>query len=149
MASTPASTVPDRMVLADLRGAVLSVDEVLAAVADPSCGGVCVFVGMVRDHDAGRGVRSLDYSAHPSASQQLHAAADAVAARHPGVRLAAVHRVGTLEVGDLAVVVAAAAGHREQAFAAARDLIDTVKASVPVWKHQRFDDGGTQWVGMP
>ena len=68
---------------------------------------------------------------------------------HARVRLAAVHRIGALTVGDLAVVVAASAPHRGEAFAAARDLIDTLKAEVPIWKHQGFADGSTEWVGLP
>jgi molybdopterin synthase catalytic subunit len=110
---------------------------------------VCVFVGMVRDVDQERGVSALDYSAHPSAAQRLREVCDEVAARHEVVALASVHRVGHLVVGDLAVVLAASARHRGTAFEAARDLIDTLKSTVPIWKHQAFDDGGQQWVGLP
>ncbi len=131
----------------------LSVDAVLAAVADPGIGGVVVFVGTVRDHDgpdgAERGVQALEYSAHPTALRALAGVAQSVSEAHPGVRLAAHHRTGPLAVGDLAVVVAAAAPHRQDAFVAARSLIDELKTQVPIWKHQTFDDGSEEWVGLP
>lgn len=135
--------------LVALRDAPLSVDEVHAAVAHPGAGGVVLFVGAVREEDGGRPVRGLGYTAHPSAERELRAVAERVAAAHPGCLLAAVHRVGELAVGDLAVVVAAAAPHRGEAFAAARRLIDDLKAGVPIWKHQRFVDGTAEWVGSP
>lgn len=135
--------------LTDIREEPLSVDEVLAAVQDPSCGGITLFVGVVRDHDRGQGVSSLDYSVHPTALSRLVEVADVVAQRSDAVRLAALHRSGHLEIGDIAVVVAAAAPHRDAAFGACRDLIDTLKSEVPIWKHQHLGAGGTEWVGMP
>lgn len=135
--------------LAAVRPDPLSVDEVVDAVRHPSCGALVVFIGLVRDHDHGVGVDDLDYSAHPSAQDRLLEVCAAVAARTPAARLAAVHRVGQLAIGDLAVVVAAAAPHRGEAFGAARDLIDTLKSEVPIWKHQRFADGTVEWVGLP
>jgi molybdopterin synthase catalytic subunit len=139
----------DPIRLLDLREQPLSVDEVLSAVAGPGIGGTAVFIGAVRDYDQGRGVTELGYSAHPSATATLRSVAENVASAHPGVLLAAVHRVGDLQVGDLAVVVAAAAAHRGEAFSAARALIDDLKAQVPIWKHQRFGDGTAEWVGAP
>lgn len=133
--------------LARLCDRPLSVDEVLAAVGDPACGGTALFVGTVRDHDAGRAVRRLSYSCHPSAERELRRVMEKVAADLPMRALAAVHRVGDLEIGDLAVVVAAAAPHRAEAFDACRRLIDDLKAGVPIWKHQVFADGGSEWVG--
>jgi molybdopterin synthase catalytic subunit len=135
--------------LLDIRDSPLSVDEVLAAVADPAAGGVVSFTGLVRATDGGRDVTSLDYTAHPTAMGQLRQVAEAVVADVPVVRVAALHRVGHLEVGDVAVVVAASAAHREQAFEAARRLIDDLKATVPIWKDQRFADGTQEWVGTP
>jgi molybdopterin synthase catalytic subunit len=132
-----------------LRDTPLDVAEVLAAVEDPAAGGVVSFTGLVRDHDGGKGVRELEYVAHPDAEAALRAVAEAVAADLPVHGLAAVHRTGLLAVGDLAVVVAASASHRGQAFEAARRLIDDLKAGVPVWKRQVFDDGTTEWVGTP
>ncbi len=135
--------------LVGVREGALSVDEVLAAVRHPGCGGVALFVGVVRDHDHGRGVDRLDYSAHPSAAGELARVCALVAGRTDALRVAAVHRTGPLAIGDLAVVVAAAAPHRGQAFAACRDLIDTLKSEVPIWKHQVFGDGVSEWVGLP
>ncbi len=126
----------------------ISVDRLLTRVQDPSVGGVALFVGVVRDHDEGQDVTSLDYTAHPTAQQALQACAERTAAAHDVVALAVEHRVGHLEVGDLAVVVAVGAVHRAEALAACRQLIDDLKAEVPIWKEQRFADGSTEWVGL-
>ncbi len=125
----------------------LSVDECLAAVRRPSAGGVAVFLGTVRDRDHGRDVVELEYSAHPDALDVLRRTAQAVAAEFGVAAVAAVHRVGVLSVGDIAVVVAVAGAHRPEAFAAARALIDQLKASVPIWKRQVYGDGEVEWVG--
>ncbi len=130
-----------------VREAELSVDEVRAAVADPGAGGIALFAGAVRDIDHDRGVTALSYSAHPSAESELRRVAEMIAEKFPVLGIAAVHRVGDLEIGDLAVVVAVACPHRAEAFDACRALIDELKASVPIWKHQRFADGSSQWVG--
>ena len=135
--------------LLDLRAEPLSVGEVVDVLEDRAAGALTLFVGRVRDHDGGRGVEGLDYSAHPSAADRLRDVAERVAAEHDVLGLAAVHRVGTLAIGDVAVVVAATSAHRDESFRAARALIDTLKAEVPVWKHQRFDDGDDEWVGTP
>lgn len=135
--------------LVGVRETPLSVDEVLGAVADASAGGLVVFVGSVRDTDGGRAVTGLGYTAHPAAVDALRAVAESVAGRFPAVALAAVHRIGDLAIGDLAVVVAAACPHRGEAFDAARALIDELKQTVPIWKHQVFADGGEEWVGSP
>jgi molybdopterin synthase catalytic subunit len=132
--------------LADLRSAPLSVDVVLAAVKDPAAGAIAVFVGTVRDHDGGRGVTTLAYSAHPTALAELERIAEKVAASQQVRALAVVHRTGELAVGDLAVVVAAAADHRDAAFQACRSLIEELKATVPIWKHQFFASGDSEWV---
>jgi len=135
--------------LVDIRESPLDVAEVVAALDDDTSGGLTLFVGRVRDHDHGKGVAGLEYSAHPSALDRLREVCEKVAADHGVNGLAAVHRVGTLAIGDVAVVVATASGHRGEAFAASRDLIDTLKAQVPIWKHQRFSDGTDEWVGAP
>jgi molybdopterin synthase catalytic subunit len=140
---------PDVVRLLDVREQPLDVAEVLAAVQDDAAGGIAVFVGVVRDHDGAKDVASLDYSAHPTALHRLAEAADDVARRHQVHALAAVHRVGHLDIGDAAVVVAAATAHRGTAFDACRALIDDLKATVPIWKHQRFADGEEEWVGTP
>ena len=144
-----AATGGTDVVLCAVREKPLSVDEVLAAVRHPECGGIALFVGVVRDHDHGADVAALDYSAHPSAVETLRRVCEEVGGRHGARRLAAVHRTGHLEVGDTAVVVAVAAAHRGEAFTACRDLIDTLKSTVPIWKHQRFADGSDEWVGLP
>jgi molybdopterin synthase catalytic subunit len=125
----------------------LSVADVLRAVTPPDVGGSVVFVGTVRDHDTGREVAGLTYSAHPSALELMQRVIEEVAHASPQVHLAATHRVGELTIGDLAVVVAAGAAHRDDAFRAASVLIERIKTEVPIWKHQRFVDGTEEWVG--
>ena len=132
-----------------VRESELSVDEVRAAVADPAAGGIALFAGTVRDSDHDRGVSGLSYSAHPSAADDLRRVAEVIAEKYPVIGIAAVHRVGELAIGDLAVVLAVSCPHRAEAFDACRDLIDILKASVPIWKHQRFGDGTAEWVGTP
>jgi len=141
--------VNDRIRLLDIRETPLSVDEVSGAVADRSAGGTTLFVGAVRDHDSDKSVTGLDYSAHPTALDRLREVAEGVAEKYDVVALAAVHRVGALAIGDLAVVVAVSAAHRGEAFEASRTLIDDLKATVPIWKHQLFEDGTQEWVGTP
>lgn len=140
---------PDVVRLVDLREDPLTLVEVEQALAGPGSGGVTVFVGRVRDHDGGRGVLGLDYSAHPTALGALRRVVASVSQEYAVDALAAVHRLGHLAVGDAAVVVGASAAHRDLAFAAARALIDRIKAEVPIWKHQRFADGTEEWVGLP
>jgi len=132
-----------------IRESELSVDEVRAAVGDPAAGGIALFAGAVRDSDHDRGVTGLSYTAHPSAEAELRRVAGEIAEKFGVVAVAAVHRVGDLGLGDLAVVVAVSCPHRAEAFDACRALIDELKASVPIWKHQRFTDGTTEWVGSP
>ncbi|MCW2801325.1 MAG: molybdopterin synthase [Aeromicrobium sp.] len=132
--------------LLDIRDTALSLDEVYQAVADPSAGGICVFVGTVRDHDEGTAVSALGYSSHPTALDNLRVVAERIADECDIVALAAVHRIGELTIGDLAVVVAASAAHRADAFEACRRLIDELKTDVPVWKHQTFASGDSAWV---
>ena len=144
------------MRLARVSDQPLSVDRVVAAAQDPAVGGIVVFIGTVRDHDRHVGsengrdaVTALSYTAHPSAESTLAQVAERAAAVD-GVRAVAVeHRVGDLTIGDLAVVVAVGAEHRAEAFAACRQLIDELKAGVPIWKEQSFADGVTEWVALP
>jgi molybdopterin synthase catalytic subunit len=132
-----------------VRETELSVDEVRAAVADSSGGGIVLFAGAVRDSDHDRGVSGLSYTAHPAAEAELRRVAEAIAEKFGVLAVAAVHRVGDLGLGDLAVVVAVSCPHRAEAFDACRALIDELKASVPIWKHQHFTDGTSEWVGTP
>ena len=150
MASEPVSTTSHPALrLLGLRETALDPAEVLAAVDDAAAGGVNLFVGVVRDHDHGQSVGHLDYTAHPTALDRLREVATGVAEEFEVVALAAVHRTGHLEVGDIAVLVAASAAHRGQAYDASRALIDRLKATVPVWKHQVFEDGREEWVNSP
>ena len=125
----------------------LSVDAVMAAVRRPGAGGVALFVGAVRDDNDGRAVTRLEYEAYETmALAEMRRITDEITARDPSLRLAVAHRLGTLAVGDLAVVCAASAPHRGEAFAACRRLIDEVKARVPIWKREWGPDG-PYWVG--
>ncbi len=137
----------DGLGLFDLRTEPLSVDEVTAAVQHGGAGGTVVFLGSVRDESDGRAVSLLEYEAYPSMARSEMAAIGAELAREiPGVRLAAVHRVGKLEVGELAIVCAASAPHRGEAFRACRALIDRIKERVTIWKREHGPDG-PYWVG--
>jgi molybdopterin synthase catalytic subunit len=126
----------------------LDVAEHAALVEQAAAGAVVTFAGVVRDHDGGRAVRSLDYSAHPTAGKVVAEVAADIAARAPGVRAIALrHRVGPLGIGDVALACAVAADHRREAFATCAELVDEVKRRLPVWKHQSFSDGTDEWVG--
>ena len=136
-----------RVRCAEIREDPLGVDRMIAAVTDPRCGALVTFDGVVRDHDGGRGVERLEYSAHPSAGEAIAEVAREIAGRYPDTLVAVAHRHGPLEIGDSALVCAVSAPHRKQAFVACDDLVDTVKQRVPIWKHQVFDDGESEWVG--
>ena len=118
--------------LVEIQDTPLDVAGVLDSVGGDEAGGVTIFVGKVRDHDQDKGVVGLDYSAHPTALETMRGICERIAEAHPVHAVAAVHRVGHLALGDVAVVVAAAAAHRGQAFDASRDLIDTLKSEVPI-----------------
>jgi molybdopterin synthase catalytic subunit len=131
----------------DLRDAPLSVDEVVALVARPGAGGIDVFVGVVRDENEGHAVSRLEYSAYTSmAKREMEKIALEIESELTGVRVAAIHRVGSLAVGDAAIVCAASAPHRAEAFKACRELIDRIKERVPIWKREHGPDGAS-WVG--
>lgn len=132
---------------ADLTEQTIDVPDHEALVAHASAGAVVSFAGVVRDHDDGRSVVRLEYSAHPSAAQTLADVAADVAAGATGVRAIAVsHRIGALEIGDAALVAVVAADHRAAAFQTCARLVDVVKERLPVWKHQFFADGSDEWV---
>ena len=133
------------MIRARVLDAPLDVAEHEAAVAAAEAGAVVSFSGVVRNHDHGRGVLRLSYEGHPSAGELLRTVAEEIAAR-PGVRGVVVsHRVGDLAIGDIAVIVAAGAPHRDAAFNAARAAIDELKTIVPIWKKEHSDDGAV-WI---
>ncbi|CAN5388159.1 molybdenum cofactor biosynthesis protein MoaE [soil metagenome] len=110
-------------------------------------GAVVSFEGVIRDHDHGEAVTALDYEAHPDAERFLAELCAAVAAE-TGLRVAAAHRVGSLVVGDVALLACVAGPHRAAAFAACADLVDRIKRDVPIWKRQHLADGATEWVGL-
>jgi molybdopterin synthase catalytic subunit len=133
--------------LVALRDGALSVDEAIAHVQHGGAGAVCVFVGAVRDHNEGRPVVRLEYEAYASmAVAEMARIAAEITDETPGVRLAVLHRTGSLGIGDAAVVCAASAPHRGEAYAACRALIDRVKARVPIWKREHGPEGA-YWVG--
>jgi molybdopterin synthase catalytic subunit len=120
-----------------------------AAVADPRAGAVVSFQGVVRDHDGGRSVVSLDYEGHPSALDVLREVAAEIA-KDPEVYAVAVsHRVGALKIGDVALVAAVSTAHRSAAFTACARLVDEAKSRLPIWKRQVFTDGTEEWVNCP
>jgi molybdopterin synthase catalytic subunit len=139
------------------------VSDILATVTadplDPStvdefvwraeAGAVVSFQGVVRDHDHGRSVVRLDYEGHPTAEQVLREVAEEIAADPDVYAVAVSHRVGSLRIGDVALVAAVSTAHRAAAFAACARLVDEAKARLPIWKHQLFDDGTDEWVNCP
>ncbi|MEO3758095.1 molybdenum cofactor biosynthesis protein MoaE [Mycobacterium sp. B14F4] len=132
---------------AELTEQTIEVGEHEALVADAAAGAVVSFAGVVRNHDGGKDVVRLEYSAHPSAAQTLADVAAEIAAQAEGVRAIAVsHRIGDLRIGDAALVAAVAADHRAAAFQTCARLVDVVKERLPVWKHQFFADGSEEWV---
>ncbi len=132
---------------AELRETPLSVSDCIEAVSHAGAGGIDVFVGVVRDRSDGRAVTRLEYSAYASmALAEMRRIATEIEAEMVGVRVAVQHRVGALLVGDAAVVCAASAEHRSEAFDACRRLIDRIKARVPIWKREHGPDG-VEWVG--
>lgn len=139
-----------RIALAQVTEQPLSVEAHADLVAGAAAGAVVTFGGVVRDHDGGKTVLNLLYEGHPSASEVLAQVVAEVAARRAGVRAVAVsHRLGALEIGDVALACAVAAEHRAEAFATCAEMVDEVKARLPVWKHQHFADGTDEWVNSP
>lgn len=121
--------------------------ELDSVVLSSANGAIVGFQGIVRDHDGGRGVSLLEYQAHPDAERFLLGCCRAVSDR-TGLPVAAIHRVGSLVVGDLALLAVVAAPHRAEAFAACADLVEIIKTDVPIWKRQHFDGGISEWVGL-
>ena len=121
-------------------------DELRVRVADPAAGACVVFTGDVRDNDHGRAVVSLTYEAHPSAVDVLRDVAREVANEFDVIAVAVAHRHGPIPIGESALVAAASARHRQQAFDACVALVEATKQRIPIWKHQVFDDGTDEWV---
>jgi molybdopterin synthase catalytic subunit len=127
----------------------LELDAHEQAVAERRAGAVVSFQGVVRDHDHGRSVIRLDYEGHPTAEAVLREVAEEIAAGPDVYAVAVSHRVGSLRIGDVALVAAVSTAHRAAAFAACARLVDEAKARLPIWKHQVFDDGTDEWVNCP
>lgn len=132
----------------ELRGDPLSLDRCIAAVRGPEIGGIATFTGMVRRHSRGVAIDHLEYEAYGAmAVREMTRLCEEIEAEIPGVRLAVEHRTGWLAIGDIAVVIAAAAPHRAEAFAGCRAMIDRLKQRVPIWKKEVGEDGA-EWVGL-
>lgn len=140
--SEPSARVPYAAVSSE----PISVDALRRHVLAPDAGAVVTFDGVVRDHDEGRAVRALSYSAHPTADEVIAKVAVEVADEFPAVTLSVAHRIGDLAIGDAALVCVVASAHRSVAFDACRELVDRVKERVPIWKEQTFDNGTVEWV---
>ena len=139
-------TGPGQVTVALVTDEPIDPKQLSASVADPTAGAIVDFAGRVRDHDDGRDVVALTYEAHPDAPDVL-AEVLAEGTRLPGVvKVAAAHRVGNLQIGDLAFAVAVSAPHRAEAFAAASWLVDEIKDRLPIWKLQTFANGDKEWV---
>lgn len=140
-----------RIAVAQLSETPIDVASVVAAVSRSGNGGIATFIGLVRNVADGRAVVGLDYSAYREMAEREMATivAEATALSTDGVDVAAVHRIGSLAVGDVAVVIAAGHAHRAAAFEACRHAIEEIKRRVPIWKSERFADGASEWVGMP
>ncbi|MHA7270039.1 molybdenum cofactor biosynthesis protein MoaE [Arthrobacter sp. HLT1-20] len=140
------------VVSAQLSASPISVDAAIAAVESEAAGAVVTFSGVVRNHDGGKDVTRLSYSAHPLALGVLNDVVQSVAQStadpdgHP-VRVWVAHRVGALNIGDPALVCAVASSHRAEAFELCSALVERIKAEVPIWKEQFFSDGSVEWVG--
>jgi len=136
------------VVRANVQASPLDAAEIERLVDTPEAGACVSFTGRVRRHDAGRDVTMLEYTSHPTADAEARRIAREVLAGSDGVcAIAFSHRTGRLAVGEAAIVCAVSAGHRRQAFAACRELVEKVKHELPVWKHQVFADGSHEWVG--
>ncbi len=127
----------------------LDAARLAAAVDNQHAGAVVTFTGVVRDHDHGRAVTGIEYVGHPSAQQIIADVAAELAGREGVHAIAVEHRVGTLAVGDLAMVAAVSASHRAEAFRTCSDLVDSIKQRLPIWKHQQFADGTAEWSNCP
>ncbi|MFG1927567.1 molybdenum cofactor biosynthesis protein MoaE [Cryptosporangium sp. NPDC048952] len=138
-----------RVVVAQVTESPISVAEHEQAVADLAAGAVVGFAGVVRDHDHGRSVAELEYTGHPSAGEVIEQIAAEFAERDGVEAIAVSHRIGPLRLGDTALACAVSTAHRAEAFALCAELVDAVKARIPIWKRQVFDDGSDEWVACP
>ena len=148
MSASPEKHGSARVVRAEVTEAPISVTELADAVHDAAAGAVVTFEGVVRNHDADRGVTGIGYSCHPTAGQIVEQIAGDIAERGRVRALGVVHRVGDLAVGEAALAVAVSSDHRAEAFATCSQIVEEVKKRLPVWKRQTFTDGSTQWSNI-
>ena len=134
------------MITALVTEEIISAEALAAQVKSAEAGAVVTFSGDVRNHDKGKGVTSLNYEIHPSAQAVIEKITNEVAAKHEIVNVSVAHRFGPIPIGQSAFVVAVAAAHRAPALAACEELVERVKAELPIWKYQEFTDGTTEWV---
>jgi molybdopterin synthase catalytic subunit len=138
-----------RVVRSTVTETVLDVEAHRRAVSTPAGGAEVVFAGVVRDHDHGRSVTALDYVGHPDAATILDEVAGEIAAEPHVIAVAVSHRLGSLTVGDVALVAAVSTAHRGDAFGLCQRLVDEAKRRLPIWKRQQFADGTEEWVNCP
>lgn len=138
-----------RVTTASISSAPLDLRALAEQVDDQRAGAVVTFTGVVRNHDGGRAVTGIEYVGHPSADATITEVVEHFTGRAGVHRIAVQHRVGTLGIGDLALVAAVSASHRGQAFTTCSDLVDLIKQRLPIWKHQHFADGTSEWSNCP
>ena len=124
----------------------ITAEELSASVKSDVAGAVVTFSGDVRNHDKGKSVTTLNYEVHPSAQSVIEKIVNEVVAKHDVVNVAIAHRYGAIAIGESAFVVSVASAHRGPAFACCNELVERVKAELPIWKYQEFADGTTEWV---
>ena len=134
------------MITAKVTESVITAEALTSQVKNDSAGAVVTFSGDVRNHDKGKGVTSLNYEIHPTAQSVIEKITNEVVAKHDVVNVAVAHRYGAIPIGESAFVVAVAAAHRAPAFECCEELVERVKAELPIWKFQEFTDGTTEWV---
>ncbi|HWH26819.1 MAG TPA: molybdenum cofactor biosynthesis protein MoaE [Pseudolysinimonas sp.] len=145
--SASASGAPGATSWARVTDEVLDRTAIENFVLGPTDGALVVFEGVIRDHDHGDSVNSLDYEAHPDAEAFLASVCREIS-EETGLRVAAAHRVGHLAIGDVALIAAVASPHRAEAFAACAELVDRIKEKTPIWKRQHLTGGTTEWVNL-
>lgn len=143
------TTSAARVALAAVDDRPLDVARLAALVSDDRAGATVTFTGVVRNHDAGRAVDGIEYVGHPSADAIIAEVAAEFTGREGVHAIVVAHRVGTLSIGDLALVAMVSASHRAQAFSTCSDLVDLIKQKLPIWKRQVFSDGSSEWSNCP
>lgn len=134
--------------LAVITDIAIDVAMLRAHVTTADHGAIAEFSGVVRNHDHGKSVTELEYQIHPDAHAALSEILQRHAALHPDTRIAAAHRHGLLQIGDVAFAAIVSSAHRDLAFQVLRDVVEAVKAELPIWKRQQFADGSHEWVNF-